>query len=617
MNNSRKFSIIILCVLCFNTFLFADKKSETDSLRVAYKNARSQDDKLSSLNKLCHITKYSDFQAALIYGQKGIALAQKLNDLETEAKIHNNLGLGYKDQANFEESFKQYTIALDLYKELEHEEMQGVMYNNFGLLYHGENNYAEELTYHHKALDVFDRNNLLSRQAMSYVNIGRVYITKKDYKKGADYFVKSYKIYDELNDDKRVVTCLNNIASVYLYSEELELSSFYFDKNLELLETLEGVDRSKAMVLYNSSGVLILLKKYKEAEERLMKSLALCESFENKESLAICYHNFGNLYLAQEDYEKAKTKYLKSFELSVKTKIKELEIENYKKLAIVYEHTNSYKEAYINYKKYFSIKDSIFNKQIEQVNEVERKYIEEKSARELEVINVAKQKEEHQSDIIKIVGSAIILVLFMIILSIVVKYRDKKKSNLLLGEKNKEITDSIQYAKRIQNAILPSNKVVAENLKESFILYKPKDIVAGDFYWMESIASTNNNKEQIVLFAAADCTGHGVPGAMVSVVCNNALNRSVREHGLTDPGEILDKAREIVIQEFEKSDEVVQDGMDIALCSIEGNTLKYAGAHNPLWIIRKGEILETKADKQPIGQFDHPQPYTTHTIELQ
>ena len=180
-----------------------------------------------------------------------------------------------------------------------------------------------------------------------------------------------------------------------------------------------------------------------------------------------------------------------------------------------------------------------------------------------------------------------------------------EKQNLL-----KEITDSISYAKSIQTAILPSQRIIKESLKESFILYKPKDIVAGDFYWME-------HKDNTALFAAADCTGHGVPGAMVSVVCNNALNRAVREYGLIIPGEILDKARDIVVGEFEKSDEEVKDGMDIALCSIEGNNLKYAGAHNPLWMIRNGELSEIKANKQPIGRFDNPKPYTTHNVELQ
>jgi serine phosphatase RsbU (regulator of sigma subunit) len=181
---------------------------------------------------------------------------------------------------------------------------------------------------------------------------------------------------------------------------------------------------------------------------------------------------------------------------------------------------------------------------------------------------------------------------------------------LIVEEKSQEITDSIEYAKTIQSAILPSSKIIDEFLKDSFVLYKPKDIIAGDFYWIEA-------KEDRVLFAAADCTGHGVPGAMISVVCNNALNRSVREYNLSDPGKILDKAREIVIQEFEKSDTEVRDGMDIAICSLIGDKLEYAGAHNPLWIIRNGILLETKANKQPIGKFENLEPYTTHSFQLE
>ena len=181
---------------------------------------------------------------------------------------------------------------------------------------------------------------------------------------------------------------------------------------------------------------------------------------------------------------------------------------------------------------------------------------------------------------------------------------------LIVEEKSQEITDSIEYAKTIQSAILPSSKVVNEFLKDSFVLYKPKDIVAGDFYWMEA-------KADRILFAVADCTGHGVPGAMISVVCNNALNRSVREFNLSDPGQILDKARDIVIQEFEKSETEVRDGMDIAICSLIEDKLEYAGAHNPLWIIRNGILIETKANKQPIGKFENLQPYNTHSFQLE
>jgi len=208
--------------------------------------------------------------------------------------------------------------------------------------------------------------------------------------------------------------------------------------------------------------------------------------------------------------------------------------------------------------------------------------------------------------------------------------QEAEKQRDVIEEAHTEIKDSIQYAKRIQSAILPPSKLFKTYLPNSFVLYQPKDVVAGDFYWLEK-------RDDKVLFAAADCTGHGVPGAMVSVVCNNALNRSVREYGETDPAKILDQTRDIVIEEFEKSDEDVKDGMDIALCTLKDMRLEYAGAHNPLWIIRKGEITESelgsperakvhkfdehyfaeiKADKQPIGKYDQPTSYTMHAISL-
>ncbi|MBP8790659.1 MAG: transporter substrate-binding domain-containing protein [Breznakibacter sp.] len=179
----------------------------------------------------------------------------------------------------------------------------------------------------------------------------------------------------------------------------------------------------------------------------------------------------------------------------------------------------------------------------------------------------------------------------------------------IIETKNKEITESIEYAQHIQHALLTPSHIVKEYLKKSFILYKPKDIIAGDFYWIEHV-------DDKIFFAAADCTGHGVPGAMVSVLCHNALNRSISEFGLDQPAKILDKTRAFVIEEFANAEEEVKDGMDIALCMLQGNHLAYAGANNPLWIISNGELTEIKADRQPIGLFDHSHPFTEHTFEL-
>jgi serine phosphatase RsbU (regulator of sigma subunit) len=176
---------------------------------------------------------------------------------------------------------------------------------------------------------------------------------------------------------------------------------------------------------------------------------------------------------------------------------------------------------------------------------------------------------------------------------------------------------------------LPSNRFIKQHLPDSFILYKPKDIVAGDFYWMEVSQETGERRtensslptpdSELILFAACDCTGHGVPGAMVSVVCHNALNRAVREFGLTQPAAILDKTAEIVIENFSKSENEIKDGMDISICSYNPQTkiLEYAGANNPLWILRNDQqLIETRADKQPIGTHENYRKFTNHQFQL-
>jgi len=187
----------------------------------------------------------------------------------------------------------------------------------------------------------------------------------------------------------------------------------------------------------------------------------------------------------------------------------------------------------------------------------------------------------------------------------------------IIEEKNKDITDSINYAKRLQLAILPSDTEIKKYLSESFLFYNPKDIVAGDFYWMHT-------DKDYVFIAAADCTGHGVPGAMVSVVCSNALNRAINEFNLTDTGRILDKTRELVIETFEKSDSEVKDGMDISLLRInypisqneKEVKIQWSGANNSVWYILNHELIEVKADKQPIGKYSEAVSFTTNSFSL-
>jgi ligand-binding sensor domain-containing protein/serine phosphatase RsbU (regulator of sigma subunit) len=193
-----------------------------------------------------------------------------------------------------------------------------------------------------------------------------------------------------------------------------------------------------------------------------------------------------------------------------------------------------------------------------------------------------------------------------------------------LAENHKAVSDSINYAQRLQLAILPSKKVLHDELKNVFILYRPKEVVSGDFYWMEK-GLDQEDGSNIVYFAVADCTGHGVPGALVSVVCCNALNRVVKEFQITNTGEILDKVNKLVIETFDKSGMDIHEGMDIALCAINWNnkTIEYSGARIPLNIISsnkdssKIKHVIVEATPKSIGKWKkEAKPFVTKTIQL-
>ncbi len=384
-------------------------------------------------------------------------------------------------------------------------------------------------------------------------------------------------------------------------------------------------DRLTLSSLYNNlSGRYSFLRNYDLALVYADSAYNVSVEVNRKVGVAASLYRKGEAYFFKNDFKKSLDYGLKALNAFKEANVLRRQDICAEMISEAYKNLGQFEKSLFYKELQFQLSDSL-----KKMNELEDlQFVEQRFAYELnqkrDSTNIAMKTlklESTQADLEKqkmkqylLYGGIGMFLILIVILTI--GFQRKKRDNLLIQEqkmivedKNKEILDSINYAKRIQSAILPPSKIVKEYLKDSFIIYLPKDIVAGDFYWME-------HKDNKVLFAAADCTGHGVPGAMVSVVCNNGLNRSVKEHNLIEPGKILDKTREIVVQEFEKSEEEVKDGMDIALCSVEGNILKYAGAHIPLWLLRDGDIIETKANKQPIGKYDTPEPYLTHEFEL-
>jgi serine phosphatase RsbU (regulator of sigma subunit)/Tfp pilus assembly protein PilF len=572
-----------------------------------------------------------DIPKALEYYHKSLKIQEEIGDKEGLTTSLNNIGNIYDNQGDIPKALAYYHKSLKIREIIGDKKGIAQSLNNIGFIYNEQGDIPKALEYHHKSLKIKEEIGHKEGIAHSLNNIGMIYNSQGDIPKALEYYHKSLKILEEIGDNLGIATSLNNIGSIYLAQRDIPKALEYYHKSLKIQEEIgnkNGIANSlnNIGVIYSNQGDI------PKALEYHHKSLKIKEEIGDKKGIAHSLNNIGSIELKKGNTSgiaSAKQHFLKSLEIAQEIGYPRLISSASSQLSTVYEKQGQGMLALAMHQLHIKMRDSINNEATLKASiQQGAKYAYEKvqavkDAAHEKQLAIEKEAKAKQQVITAATGGGLGLVaifLFFVMNRLKVTRKQKavieqqkevvEEAHDQLEQKNQEIMDSITYAKRIQSAILPAAKVVKEYLKKSFILYKPKDVVAGDFYWMESVAGK-------VLFAAADCTGHGVPGAMVSVVCNNALNRSVREYGLTDPGQILDKTREIVVAEFEKSEEDVKDGMDIAICSLEGNKLQYAGAHNPLWIIRNGAIIETKANKQPIGQFDHPEPYITHSFDLE
>lgn len=486
-------------------------------------------------------------------------------------------------------------------------------------LYSGNYETAAELYY--EALNKWKETNDLIRIAIGYGDLAVINYYLGHYKEAADYWQKSVDIYTVKNDKVKLAGDLGNLGLVQIELGDLFKAEQNLKKSLQLcIET--NSDNSIANAYNNLSKLESHKNNLPVAIEYNKKSIDFFNKTGDIEHLINSYSNSAELYRRLNNHKEALNNINKAFELESQRNNKtNLNVLLYNRAAI-YADIKKHKEAYEDILQHIQIKDSLVNSENQlAVSELEKKYELSEKENENKLLSERIKVKDVESDRQKLAISLIGIVLLFVAgaaFILIRQNREKNRINTQLAEKNniiesqhKDIKDSIQYAKRIQDAILPPLAHIQSFLPDSFIYYKPKDIVAGDFYWMEQ-------KDNFVFIAAADCTGHGVPGAMVSVVCSNALNRAVLEFNLTDPGKILDKTRDLVLETFAKSDADVKDGMDISLCVVNhsSKSVTWAGANNPLWYTSGNKMMEITADKQPIGKSDHPKPFTTHTIPV-
>lgn len=631
------FLFILLISLCANS-----QNPQIDSLTNCLKTVNLDTNRVRCLNDLSSaLMNYGEFDKALKYAQEARLLADQLGFKKGTANAFNNIGILYDYKGEYTKSLDYYTRSLLIRDEIGDKEGLAASYNNIAIIYEYLGKFPEALENQFKSLKINESRNGQLEVASNYINIASLYGQQNNFEQSRNYFLKALKICNttpatrytegQENERKKTLAYANSgLGSVYQSTGKLEEALKYHNLSLEIWRQM-GDKQGVGYALNNIAITHYHAGNNKDAMIANKEALDITREIGDQKGTSQAYMNIAMVSFREKNFDRTSLYIDSALSLTNKMGCVDCMKEAYLQLAKLDSAKGNYRDAFQHYKMFVMFKDSTMNEantkktvQGQMQYEFDKKQAADKAENEKkEALNLEALKQQRLQRNYFIVGFVLMLLLALFILR---GYRQKKKANEIIDaqkkevelqkeiveEKNQEITDSINYAKRLQEAILPPSRFITEHLPESFILYKPKAIVAGDFYWMEVI------HEGKVLIAAADCTGHGVPGAMVSIVCSNALNRTVKEFGITEPGKILDKVRELVVETFEKSESEVKDGMDISLCEINTATgeIKWAGANNPLWYFSGGIMNEIRANKQPIGKTDKPLPFTTHTIQL-
>ncbi len=546
------------------------------------------------------LMKEGNHDLAIINYSKALRIYKKHKIKERIAAVEYNIGDTYQDLSEFDVALKHLLIALRIDEEIKNTSGIAADYNIIGSNYYLMGKTELAIENYTTAKKYFEKLNNNDGIAQTLHNIGNCKANQNKYDEAIELYKKSLEIHQKLQNNSYIANCYNSLGSTYANKKDFKQAKANFNRYLQVsLST--GEKREQCIARLNLAQVCFDMNEFDSSYYYTRTGLAISKSYPNiQEAL---FHHLSNLYV----------------------KIKKSD------------------SALFAYKEYFRIHDSIYNENSSKnLNELQSRYKRDKVLLKKDAqLNASKIKALEQeaghrfTRNIFIVGISIVLIITLVILY---GYRQKRKSNIQLEEKNKiilsqkhevevqkeiveekqkEILDSIHYAKRIQKALLTSEKYISNYLNDYFILYKPKDIVSGDFYWAL-------NHENRFLIAACDCTGHGVPGAFMSLLNISFLNETVIEKNITRPNEILNSVRKLIIQSLNTDgNENGKDGMDSTVLNFEIKNneiinVDFAMANNPIWIFKNQKMIEFTPDKMPVGNHGGElKSFTFHSEKLE
>ncbi|MBL7900249.1 MAG: SpoIIE family protein phosphatase, partial [Crocinitomicaceae bacterium] len=584
---------ILITILCLNLGLsVCAQNSPTDSLENLFYQKKNINDKAEILKEIFDEVEYSDPHKSLIVAKQLLDLSPATDDkMENRLYALNLIGIAYMNLNMTDSSFAYFNQLNEISTNENRNDYKIKALNNLAALSFNSGNVDGAMEYMFSIKEMNEDSGNLVDAAGDCVNLAAIYEALGSIDSARIFMQKGIELYGEAQDSILLARAYMNFAAIELNAEN-------FNKSVEL--SLLAIQTGLAC-----GNITDVARAYLTLGNNYYKL--------GKFQLAIDAFKSGLEYAKQSDNLEA---------ISIASK----------GVAYSSEKLGNYKDAFEYQKYYGEIQDSITDlRNMEQYIDMQEKYKAEETKKANEILiqknkiqdlEIEKNAEEIQNSRIVIISSILGLVL-LIVLAItlynrnVIKQRANLKlqeANAIINEKNADILASIEYASKIQEALLPT-KDNPDLFKDSFFMLKPKDIVSGDFLWYSEVEGKK-------IFAVVDCTGHGVPGAFMSMIGNTFLQQIVNERQITRPAEILNELRQSVIRALNQKGLGTnrKDGMDMALCVVDDKSkkLEFAGANNPMFLIQAGVLIEVRGDKQPVGYFEgFEDPFTNHEFNIE
>jgi len=525
--------------------------------------------------------------------------------------------------------------ALVIAKRINYKIGIGSAYGSIGSCLCTSGKYDEAINALIKSLKVFESLKNKRYVTNTYNSLANAYMGLKDNKKAYDYFLKAYKLASEKPRNEHMIAITSvGVGNMLLEQNKFKEAIEYYKAGEKYFKENNNPNY-EAMCITMIGETYVKDSNYVEAEKYFLKCMPIFRKNNDEYGLGIILSNLGGVEFQRKHYQLAQQYYEEALKLNFKRKAWDNIQSSALSLSSVLESQNKSVDALKYYKIHMQYKDSVINiERHRSIAEAETKYESEKKEQQLKLKNLELEKSQikvaQRNNLIYVFGSAILI--FAIMLFFVYKqFTEKKKANVLLTnkneeiekqksiieEKNKDITDSINYSKHIQQAIIPSVQKVRRFLPNSFVIFKPKDIVSGDFYLVEEIVG-------LIYLAVVDCTGHGVPGAMLSVFANSTIKNTIASNNFRDnPAAILSDLCFQFKSNLQAHNQAItiNDGVDMSICIIDKkeNKIYFAGAKNGLLQLRNNELTEYAADRWGISGNNLKQQlfFTNYIIDVQ